>query len=468
MSGKNDVKQIFEFQFLKSSHNVRESIELLLGQVLAFTCVVSNSDQMSLNTLCHRVMRACIEFQEVCLNDDVDNDGTKYTENDKRLKAQQLQNTLYSLDRLMNECYLRLFFKSFANFMENPLKTIRMHTNQRNQRDALNEMTEAFDEILDQLIQIGNFGIAYSTNTKGTKINSKFEWIECSNLFVVSAKSNLQSCLASFEAISISYIPAMMSSAFDRDTKYFQEIWDETIYEFRRSIQQIINTHALCTVHIDLMQQMLQEETNKDGVNNINCFQSILNHCEILLEHIHVNASELDLQRETQIRVQFDDFKMMFNECKVCLKMFNDIDVKRIHKRFNILLSAVKKMTKAIAFSDNQRKNDTQDLEEPFTFGHVTAPTDDLMNASEDEAIEANPSESMNVIVDLNEFIEKNDDVKKELMQRSTVFYTKQTPTRKFPKFAMADTTMKFTLKRSASNVKRCSKRKLNWTELAP
>lgn len=285
-----------------------------------------------------------------------------------------------------------------------------------------------------------------------------------------SAKSNLQSCLASFEAISISIIPAMMSSAFDRDTMYFQEIWDETIYEFRRSIQQIINTHALCTVLIDLMQQMLQEETNRDGVDDINCLQSILNYCQILLEHIQVNSSELDLQRNTQRRVQFDDFKMMFNECKVCLKMFGDIDVKRIQKRFNILLSAVKKMTKAIAITDNQRKNATQDLGEPFTFGHVTAPTDNLMSASEDEAIGANLSESMNVIVDLNEFIEKNDDVKKELMQRSTVFYTKQTP-RKFPKFSMAsdqDSTMKFTLKRSASNVKRCSKRKLNYCELAP
>lgn len=255
----------------------------------------------------------------------------------------------------------------------------------------------------------------------------------------------------------------MVSSVFDRDTKYFQEIWDETIHEFRRSIQQIINTHALCTVLIDLLQQMLPE-TNKGEIDNINCFQSILNHCQILLEHIQVNSSELNLQRATQIRVQFEDFKMMFNECKVSLKMFGDIDVKRIQKRFNILLSAVKKMTKAIAFSDNQRKNDTQDLEEPFTFGHVTTPTDDLMAASEDEPIEDNLSESMNVIVDLNEFIEKNDDVKKELMQRSTVFYAKQTP-RKFPKFSMAseDSTMELTLKRSATNVKRCSKRKLNY-----
>lgn len=456
-----DLKQLFEFQFLKSSHIIREYIELLLGQVLAFTCVVSQSDKISLNTLCHRVMRACIEFQEVCFNDDIDNDGTKYTENDKRLKAQGLQNALYNLDRLMNECYLRVYFKSFADFMETPLKKIHMHKNQRNQRDAMNEMIESFDDILDQLIQLGNFGIAYSANTKGILFQHFFGMIVRINFFV-PAKSKLQSCLASFEAISISIIPAMVSSAFDRDIKYFQENWDETIYEFRRSIQQIINTHALCTVLIDLIQQMLRE-TNKDGVDDFNCFQSILNHCQILHEHIQVNSSELDLQRETQIRVQFEDFKMMFNECKVCLKMFGDIDVKRIQKRFNILLSAIKKLTKAIAFSDNQRKNDTQNLEEPFTFGHVTAPTDDLMNAPEIEPIEDNLSESMNVIVDLNEFIENNDDVKKELMQRSTVFYAKQTP-RKFPKFSMAgeDSTTKFTLKRSASNVKRCSKREIN------
>lgn len=118
-------------------------------------------------------MKLCIEFQEICLNDDTDNTGTKYTESDKRLKAQQLQNMLYSLDRLMNESFLRVFFTTFADFIENPLKSIEIPKNcdRRSRCDILDEITDQFDGLLDRFIQIGNFGIAYSSNAKGLEIN---------------------------------------------------------------------------------------------------------------------------------------------------------------------------------------------------------------------------------------------------------------------------------------------------------
>lgn len=155
---------------MAASRKIRDSIEMLLGQVLVFTCVVSNSDKIALNTLCHRVMKVCIDFQMTCLNDDPDNDETKFTEIDKRLKAQQLQNILHILDCLMNECFLRVFFTTFAECLENPLRKIQNLSKNALRDSNFDEMTEKFDETLDRLIQIGHFGSAYSTNAKGTNI----------------------------------------------------------------------------------------------------------------------------------------------------------------------------------------------------------------------------------------------------------------------------------------------------------
>lgn len=261
--------------------------------------------------------------------------------------------------------------------------------------------------------------------------------------------------MASFEAISISLIPSIISGAFERDSKYLEDIWNETIQDFRRSIQEIINTHALCTVLIDLIHHMMHELNETDQLCQ---FKSILNHCEILCEHIQLNAIELDMNHESQLKIRFEDFKMMMNECKACLRVFSNIDVKRVKKRFNILLASIKKVTKTINLPDEPRKNDTIDGE-PFTFGHVTTPDDDIINKSHEEPI-VSLSDSMNVIVDLNEFIEKNDAVRKELTYRSNIFYSKQTP-RKLPKFSMAYTDLepKSTLKRGISNAKRSSKR---------
>lgn len=119
-------------------------------------------------------MKDCIDFQECCFYDQTesDDDDKKYTENDKRLRAQQLQNGLYSLDRLMNESFLRVFFSAFSDYLENPLKPIQLLEQNRCQSKSvlLDEIIEKFDEILDQLIQIGNFGIAYSMNSKGNNI----------------------------------------------------------------------------------------------------------------------------------------------------------------------------------------------------------------------------------------------------------------------------------------------------------
>lgn len=264
--------------------------------------------------------------------------------------------------------------------------------------------------------------------------------------------------MASFEAISISLVPSILSGAFEYDTKYLENLWTETIRDFRRSIQEIINSHALCLVIIDLMHHMLHESNESNGNYQI-YLKSIINHCEILLEHIQLNATELNLLDDAQLKIHFDDFKMMLNECKAGLKAINSIDATRIKKRFNILISLIKKMCKAIAIIENNRKDETVDDGEHFTFGHVTAPDD--IDKTQNEPLYGSLSDSMNVIVDLNEFIEKNDVVKRELTHRSEIFYKRPSISRKLPKFSIAgeEPEPKSTFRRNTSNTKRCSKR---------
>lgn len=267
-------------------------------------------------------------------------------------------------------------------------------------------------------------------------------------------------------------MPSILSGGFERDATYLEEIWNETIHDFRRSIQEIINTNALCTVLIDLINNVLHaspktETNNESKTIQLSALKSIVSQCEILAEHIHVNADELELNHESQLKIYFNDFKLILNECKACLKVFNILDEKRITKRFQILLSSIKKISKLITIRENMRKtcetNNEKNDEKPFTFGHVTLPEDNVIDKSLDEQNVDVLSDSMNVIVDLNEFIGKNDAVKAELTHRNEVFYARKTP-RKVPKFSMisCDAEPKLNLlKRSPTNVKRCSKRKI-------
>lgn len=147
--------------FAETSRTIRATIEKLIRHALAFVCVVTESEKQPLMTLCHRVMQACIEFQEVCC---VTEDAS---EDDKRLKAEHVQYTLHNLDKLVNDSLLRLFFIVFAELNQNPVAKLRAMKKSIIEQDAVEQQIDKFDDILDRLIQIGAFAVAYSHNAKG-------------------------------------------------------------------------------------------------------------------------------------------------------------------------------------------------------------------------------------------------------------------------------------------------------------
>lgn len=251
----------------------------------------------------------------------------------------------------------------------------------------------------------------------------------------------------------------MLSECFQKDCEYLEKHWNETINQFRHSVHEIINTQAFCITLIDLMYEALAELTETKF--NKNALKTILAQCSVLQEHIIVNAKELRLNEDTKMKLYFDDLKMMINECNACINSNNDIDSKRIRKRFNILLSVIKNISKMA--TSNMEKNETNENEQnkPFTFGNVTMPADNnIAMKSKNDSNHLKPlTESMDVIIDLNEFIAKNDTVRNELTHRSEVFYRSRHASKQMPKFSMVVTPdMKSTLRKDLRNSKRVSK----------
>lgn len=416
-------------------------VELLIGQTLVFIGIVTKNDKIALNAYCHLVMKECIEFQEMCLGYDSNDKEINCSERDKRLQAQKLLNALYSLDRLMNECFLRVFYTTFSDRQSNPILNLKALRSggKLSDKQAQEEFLDRFDDILDRLIQIGIFAMAYTSNPK--------------------AKSHLQSCLATFEALSVNLISSMASKQFECDAEYLEKHWNETVNQFRCSVHEIINTQAFSLVLIDSTYETLNDLT--DANVDRDALKALLNRCTVLYEHIQINANELRLNEESKLKLSVDDFKLMMNECKACINTKIDVDVKRIRKRFNILLSVLKNISRSSAPVVANGDGDNDQENKPFVFGDVTAPNDNIglktMNETDNSPMGAN--ESMAVVVDLNEFIAKNQTVQRELTHRSEIFYQTRHGMKSVPKFATVSPSGPRTpLKKDPHNSKRVSK----------
>lgn len=145
--------------FAENSRLIRLNIEKLIRHALAFICVVPECEKNPLMTLCHRVMQTSVEFQEICCTAEC------ATEDDKRMKAEHVQYALHNLDKLVSDCLLRLIFIVFAELNQNPVAKLRRMKD--SEQIEVDQQIDKFDDVLDRLIQIGGFAVAYSQNAKG-------------------------------------------------------------------------------------------------------------------------------------------------------------------------------------------------------------------------------------------------------------------------------------------------------------
>lgn len=115
-----------------------------------------------------QVLKECISFQKEC---SLDNSITIDMQN-CRLKAAALENALYGLDKLINDCLLRLVFAVFVELQGNPIEHLRILKSELNENEntqnIIDKEIENFDTISDKLQQIGIFAAAFAINHRGS------------------------------------------------------------------------------------------------------------------------------------------------------------------------------------------------------------------------------------------------------------------------------------------------------------
>lgn len=257
---------------------------------------------------------------------------------------------------------------------------------------------------------LASIGVGFAKN-EIVHISDFFSWFSLFN--PISVKSNLQSCLGSCEAVGSYLIPAILTSANKIDSKLLEQHWNESLYVFRRFAHDVIDTLAFCSILIDTIDDIVSKLRKTFDKNNV---RMLLHHCEVLHEHIQQNHDDLGMTETSALRLYFDDFKVMINECKACLRL--TIDLPRLRKRFSILLSVLKKIEKFLeshtADEGTTYEKPSKAEDRPFTFGHVTAPNDSKLAAIATRPI----SDSLEMAIDLDEFISKNGSV-----MHGSVFY---------------------------------------------
>lgn len=82
------------------------------------------------------------------------------------MRAAILENSLYQLDKLVNDCLLRLVITVFADLDNLPLTKLRKLHEENCIQEELDREIAKFDIIIDRLLQIGIFAIAFCDDQK--------------------------------------------------------------------------------------------------------------------------------------------------------------------------------------------------------------------------------------------------------------------------------------------------------------
>lgn len=357
-------------------------------------------------------MAECIEFQKICSSPESEHN---MDDQDVRFKAQLVENTLYNLDKLMNNSLLRMVYNCFAEINQQPIKKLRK-LNETSHSELIDDEIEKFDLILDRLMQIGLFATAYASKAK---CNFFFTFSLPRIIFCClteiciyfTVKVNIRSCLASCEALDSCLIPSIFSSnANEHHSKLLESHWYEEINGFKCFVQSVIDTNMFCLNLIDAFDETLKEAAKNFDAHRMN---TLLQQCDILCEHFKCNYSDLGLDKESKTRLYYDDFLLMVNECKAAVEKQDSIEHGRIVKRFKILLSVLKKIELSINSQDSPNKTN---LGKSFTFGDVTMPRKNSATIIVDKKI----TDSLEVLVDFDEFISRSEDNQQTSLARSS------------------------------------------------
>ncbi|XP_037052544.1 serendipity locus protein alpha-like [Bradysia coprophila] len=325
------------------SGKIRSVVDSIIGQVLNFVNVTSDDDKKPLTCMCQKVLRDSIAFEEACslLKGIPD-------EQNRRLKAATLENSLYQLDRWVNDSLLKLVFTVFVEMKADPVQKLKDLCERGSAQDEIDKQTEGIDGIYEKIVQIGTFAMSFSWDYK--------------------TKSNLQSSLASLEALDSFLIPAILSHSKIHSI-LLQSHWNDEIGVLIHSIQNIIDTQAFCSCIIDIFSTSINSLTQTFDKEIV---QNLLFQCDVLNQHFQINYNDLELGTESPRSLYLKDFHLMIKECNAALVLCKEDEKNRIIKRVKILLSVLKK------FHSTLKAHDEPKEAKNLTFGEVTMPATKL------------------------------------------------------------------------------------------
>ena len=167
--------------------------------------------------------------------------------------------------------------------------------------------------------------------------------------------------MASIESLDSYLIPAITSKA-DPSITILQQHFDSEVQTLQFYIQQIIDSSAFCVSLMEQLNVCIKENNKSFDKNKIS---KIIQKSNIMLNHLEVNKSDLNLHTDKVVKFYFSDFKLMVKECFAILNFPEEIENvnQRILKRLNILYSVLSKLQKAIklkqqnAFHDEEKSS---------------------------------------------------------------------------------------------------------------
>lgn len=307
-------------ELMMESREVRESIELLLSHAMTFSNVALDSDKNPIKELSQNVLKVAMEFEEEF---SLAVPGKKFDISAQQMKAMELENSLFSLEKFVNNALLRLVFEVFHVIDEDLIKKLLKIEG----ASALEDEIETFDLLVDRLIQIGHFAIRFSQND-------------------VKVSSVIRSCLASIESLDSYLIPAINSKS-DPSIEVLQDLFDSEAKLLLYHIQQIIDTEAFCSI---LMEKLNDDiETNRKSYNKVS-LSNLVQRSNVLLDHFQINSKSLQIMNDKEAKFYFSDFKLILTECDAILNFPESIEdeERRVLKRFSILSSTTGKLRNAI------------------------------------------------------------------------------------------------------------------------
>lgn len=244
---------------------------------------------------------------------------------------------------MINDCLLRLLLEVFAALQQNPIVTLRTHFEKNAEKLTINETVEKFDEITDRLLQIGMFGVAFSSDYRG-KLHCRlctirYEHYTSVYCILCIVKCTIASAMASLEALDSFLIPSICSTS-DKHSQLLIGHWTDEVNSLQHSIQSIIDTNAFCSTVIELLRSTIARLTK---AYDVTLATSLLSKLNILLRHFAINFDELRLDNESMRKLHYDDIQLMMKECLAAVEQCSTDECYRVVKRFKILLSSIKK-----------------------------------------------------------------------------------------------------------------------------